>query len=467
MKCWRSPRQSKRQPLQSTVEQTAIPAHSPPGAQETQRSRCQEEVQRVLDSRTFAKTSRLAALFQYICQKSLDGALDELTEQQIGIYVFRRRPGYNSAEDTIVRGTARLLRQRIETYYDQEGADDWLRISIPKGGYVAVFTPANLLPADSGIGEAALDPLLSTVPVEPGLVQTATPPHWPLSARITCWLAVVSALVAIAVLAMEHHSNGAQIGSSGPEILWRALFQPGHKTLIVPGDAALQAYVSFEKRPVTLEQYTQQSYQQQTTAASRPRDDDASVGVRSVTPMAALRLVANLVRVPEWIGMPEAENWLEIRYARDMSAGDVNNDNLILIGSDNLNPWISLYQPQLDFHTEWDIKRNIYTVINRAPHPGEQAAYTYSPQTGPLGAITVVALTDNTQGGGRVLLVDGTTMGTAYGGMRFLFDKPLWKPVITAATDEQGRLHNFEVLLQSDFLRGGVSNTRQIAVHVH
>src|SRR6202012_5264534 len=163
------------------------------------------------------------------------------------------------------------------------------------------------------------------------------------------WLAMASALFAIAALAIEHHTHSTQISASGPEILWRALFQPGHKTLIVPGDAALQAYISFEKRPVTLEQYPRQIYQQQATAASRPRDDDASVGTRSVTPMAALRLVANLVRVPEWIGMREAENCLEIRYARDMSAADVNNDNLILIGADPLNPWISLYQPELDF----------------------------------------------------------------------------------------------------------------------
>jgi hypothetical protein len=445
------------------VNQTAIPGHLLPGASEAQRTRCEQEVQRILDSRTFAKASRLAALFEYICRKSLDGALNELTEQQIGIHVFRRPPGYNSAEDTIVRGTARLLRQRIETYYDQEGADDTFRISIPKGGYVALFTPANFLAAAAVAREAAFA-------VVPDLDQpdtSASPSRWPRSARLTCWFAVASALVAVALLAVEHYAHTNQIANSGPEILWQALFQPGHRTLIVPGDAALDAYISFENRPVTLDEYTEQSYQHQTTVASRPRDDDASVGTRSVTPMATLRLVANLVRVPEWIGMPEAENWLEIRYARDMSAADVNNDNLILIGSDTFNPWVSLYQPQLDFRTQWDLKHNIYTVTNRAPRIGEQAVYTYSPQTGPTGALTLVALTDNTQGGGRVLLIEGTTMGTTYGGMRFLFDKPMWKPAIAAATDSNGRLHNFEVLLRNDFLRGGVTNTRQIAIHVH
>lgn len=124
---------TRQQRLRLTVDQTAIPGFVLPGVSEAQRTRCEQEVQRVLDSRAFAKASRLAALFEYICRKSLYGALDELTEQQIGIHVFRRSPGYNSAEDTIVRGTARLLRQRIETYYDQEGAHNGFRVSIPNG----------------------------------------------------------------------------------------------------------------------------------------------------------------------------------------------------------------------------------------------------------------------------------------------------------------------------------------------
>jgi hypothetical protein len=33
--------------------------------------------------------------------------------------------------------------------------------------------------------------------------------------------------------------------------------------------------------------------------------------------------------------------------------------------------------------------------------------------------------------------------------------------------DKSGRLHNFEVLLSNDFIRGGVSNTQLVAFHVH
>ena len=107
-------------------------------------------LQRILVSRTFSKAPRLCSLLQYIVENSLTGKLDNLTEQQIGIQVFNRSPGYNSGEDTIVRGTARHLRQRLEQYYTDEGQAERLRICVPKGGYVAHFEILEL-PTDQGL----------------------------------------------------------------------------------------------------------------------------------------------------------------------------------------------------------------------------------------------------------------------------------------------------------------------------
>ena len=436
-----------------------------PGPPEDSRAAHDETVRRVLESRAFAKSPRLATMFEYICRHSLDGHPDELTEQQIGIHVFQRPPGYNSAEDTIVRGTARHLRQRLEVYYESEGANDPEQIVIPKGGYVASFLPrSQAAPPDT-----AAHPLPEESVEEPAaprvLPQIET--RWPLAAKVTCSAAIALAVVLPLLTYLSMRVPGFQAGNTGPAILWHALFQPGRKTLIVPGDAALDAYISLEQNPVTLEQYTEQSYQQFVTRASKPSNGDAAIGFRSMTPMSALRLVASLVQVPGWIGMPSAENATEIRYARDMNVADASNNNLILIGADTFNPWVTLYQPEMDFGTHWDYTRNIFTVTDRAPHRGEPKSYIFDPKRGPLGAKTIVALTDNTQGSGKVLLVEGTSMGTTYGGMRFLFDERLWGPVIAQATDRTGRLHNFEVLLDNDFLRGGVSNTRVVSVHVH
>ena len=77
--------------------------------------------------------------------------------------------------------------------------------------------------------------------------------------------------------------------------------------------------------------------------------------------------------------------------------------------------------------------------------------------------ITHIALLDNSQGQGRVLIVERTSMGTTYGAVNFLTHEQLWRLVIAAATDSSGRPHNFEALLRGNF----VSNTHIIALHVH
>jgi hypothetical protein len=183
--------------------------------------------------------------------------------------------------------------------------------------------------------------------------------------------------------------------------------------------------------------------------------------------MADLRLVSELVRVPERIGEPQAELWMEVRYARDLVVADTHDNNLILIGSETFNPWVTLYQPKLDFNAHWDYKSDVYRITNRAPKPGEQSQYDYDRRNSADKPLTLIALMDNSQGHGRVLIVEGTSMGSTYGGMNFFSNEVLWRQAMTAATDGTGKLHNFEALLSSDFVRGGVSNTQLVALHVH
>jgi hypothetical protein len=150
-----------------------------------------------------------------------------------------------------------------------------------------------------------------------------------------------------------------------------------------------------------------------------------------------------------------------------MVVSDTHNNNLILIGSETFNPWVMLYHGSLDFAVHWDYVNDVYTVTNRASKPGEQVQFRFDRRTTDQKAFTLVALTDNSQGEGRVLLVEGTSMGTTYGALSFLTNEQLWKPVIHAATDSSGRLHNFEVLLSSQFIRGGAGNTQIVAIHTH
>jgi hypothetical protein len=417
------------------------------------------ELDRVLASRVFAKSPRLCALLTYICESSLEGLVDELTEQQIGIHVFGRPPGYNSAEDTIVRGTARHLRDRLAFYYQDEGKEDPLQITVPKGGYMAHFEPAP---------PAAESAPPVKVQAGPAVEDHGASLRWPRSAKIAvAGCALLAIVLPAAAFLLLRPKAEPPAEAAGPEILWKALFTPGRKTLIVPGDASLDAYTAWEHRYVSLADYTNQNYQHEVTVSRPPSHTDVPLSVRSVTPMADLRLVSELVRIPERLGQPQLEGWTEIYYARDLVVADTHDNNLILIGSETFNPWVTLYQPLLDFAVHWDYQTDIYTVINRAPKQGEQSRYEYDRHTPGLKAYTLVALVDNTQGHGRVLMVEGTSMGSTYGAMNFFTNDHLWRPVIAASTDKSGRLHNFEALLSNDFIRGGVSNTQLLAWHVH
>lgn len=427
-----------------------------------------QEVQRILASNTFTKAPRLCLFLEYVCENSLQGRLDDLTEQQIGINVFQRAPGFNSSEDTIVRGTARHLRQRLESYYREEGQHNPVRVNIPKGGYVAFFELMNESTAEKLTVAQTENSLFvpghsERVLIPPGEVDG----HWPVAAKLS--LAFVSVLAASLLALVVHlaHPRTADLTTTGPTVLWQALFTEGRRTLLVPGDASLEAYIAWEQRRVSLDQYSNQSYQHEVTVSQPPSSLNVPLSVRSVTPMADLRLVAELVRVPERLDMPQAEKWMEVRYARDLAISDTHENNLILIGSESFNPWATLYQPEMDFKVAWDFRTDIHSVIDRAHKPGEPTSYEYRRDAPGSKALTLVAFVNNAQGHGHVLLVQGTSMGSTYGALNFFTNEHLWKPVMDAGTGPDGTLRSFEVLLSSDFVRGGVSNTQIVSTHVH
>ena len=106
-------------------------------------------VQRVAASRNFKSSPRLRDFLLYVAKCAIRDAPEDATEQQIGIKVFGRPAGYNSSEDSIVRSHARLLRQKLDAYFESEGAGASMRIDVPKGHYLVVFTQRDLLQQSS------------------------------------------------------------------------------------------------------------------------------------------------------------------------------------------------------------------------------------------------------------------------------------------------------------------------------
>ena len=130
------------------------------------------ELDRILASKGFATAGRLSKLLRYVVEKTLAGETDQLKEYAVGIEVFERDEKYDPRLDSIVRVEAGRLRTKLDEYYNGEGSSSPVRISLPRGGYSAVFERPAVPAAPPLVEVAAPHPRRSrlTIPLTVGLL---------------------------------------------------------------------------------------------------------------------------------------------------------------------------------------------------------------------------------------------------------------------------------------------------------
>jgi hypothetical protein len=98
-----------------------------------------EALQKVLRSRTFARSERLRCFLKFVVEMEQLGLAHQLKGYTIGIDVFCRDEGFDPGTDPLVRVQAGKLRKLLNLFYAEEGREEPLRIRIPLGGYVPVY----------------------------------------------------------------------------------------------------------------------------------------------------------------------------------------------------------------------------------------------------------------------------------------------------------------------------------------
>ncbi len=93
----------------------------------------------VLQSEVFAPVGQLRAFLAYVVRAVLENREQELKGYTIAVEALGRDESFDPNTNPIVRVEAARLRRRLALYYDDQGADDPVRILIPKGSYVPVF----------------------------------------------------------------------------------------------------------------------------------------------------------------------------------------------------------------------------------------------------------------------------------------------------------------------------------------
>nr|WP_261331436.1 adenylate cyclase [Rhizobium leguminosarum] len=101
---------------------------------------CREQLSRIQKSADFRATERDHRFLDYVVGESLSGRGERIKAYSVAVEVFGRDSTFDPQNDPTVRIAARHLRRSLEHYYLTGGKADPVVLSIPKGGYIPVFS---------------------------------------------------------------------------------------------------------------------------------------------------------------------------------------------------------------------------------------------------------------------------------------------------------------------------------------
>lgn len=424
-------------------------------------------VQRLVEAESFAKASRLSSFLLYIVERFLQGRTEEITEQQIGVHVFGRPSDYNPGEDNIVRQTARQLRHRLALYYQEEGRNEPIKIIVPRGGYTPQFqyTAPQTTPMESAVVEPAAEgPPVVDTKVDQASLPLGTLTTAQTGQKLKPAVLFGSGVILGVVLAflVSYGRDWLRFPRTESTKLWNTLLTPNQRTLVVPGDAGINMYGNLARTQVDAWDYGSGSYRIKPEAQTPSGFTWSPFASRRYTTVSDLKFISTLLQLPN-----VDRSRLEIRFARDITAQDLKDANAILIGSPNYDPWIQLLDKKQTFKMDYDGAENSITVFNRDPLKGEQASYKWSEADPQRTGYAVISLMDNLGSTGKVLIVEGTTMGGVDAATDFLFDPAQMDTVVRDAMGRNGKVSNFELLLQTTLYLGGGMKSKIVAERIH
>lgn len=97
------------------------------------------QLARILDSAVLRGSQRRRDLLSHLVEETLAGRGDQIKGYSVALAVFGRAETFDPSADPVVRLEAGRLRRALDTYYVDADQSDTVRITIPKGAYVAHF----------------------------------------------------------------------------------------------------------------------------------------------------------------------------------------------------------------------------------------------------------------------------------------------------------------------------------------
>jgi len=405
-----------------------------------------ELVQRVIESPHLVGSARLRDFLLHVTACAIRETPEDATEQQIGIQVFQRSPGFNSSEDSIVRSQARLLRLKLSAYFNAEGASEPLIIEIPKGHYLPVFLPSKRVEFANVIsGENSIKEGLAPIHVEEAKdVLFSEPIRMARTERQRGWLAPAGiglALLLCLSLAVVFRWQRQAAATKPLKQLW-APFLVGDPPLVIYSNAL---FVGDAKSGMRY-------------AANDGSDGQPAELVDHYTGIGELISVYELTRMFDY---QHAE--FVLKRSPLVTWDEARSRNLIFIGSIAENGSLKLLPSTQDFTLT--ATADAAGVVNHHPRQGEPQIYL-RPEHPLIKDYAVIALLPGVQPDHKMLVFSGlTTLGTQ-AAVEYALEPDTAAELMRQVSFEK-KIHNFEALLEVS-IRGGVPlQPRLVSIRVH
>ncbi len=456
-------------------------------------------VLRIVGSRVFNKASQLREILIYVTQQVLLDQEIAIPEHEIACKVLGRREGFNPNDDNIVRVQAGHLRKKLDQYFSTEGLEEPFVLVIPKGTYVPHFVPRqNVAPAEKAtdnLGEKTEEsqPVASAAALMVSVAEQA--PAIPfrshsygenetlvsdLSDRAPIrsqgslgrlqnirwyWLLVAFGL-GIGAMACYYRLTSPSVAAARAvplNVIEQRIFSAGAPVSVVTTDSSLVLLQNTLHTDISIGDYVGGKYPANLLVNSP--DDARRVALENAatgryTSLGDLTIALQCEELAQKLGASTT-----LRYARYMSVRDFEKGNFILIGSRRGNPWISLFEPQLNFALEEDKETHLFHFANKNPQSGEDRIYlNQQQQHGEYLSYVDIALVPNLTRTGYVLLLNGSVMDSNEAAAHLVFDEnlpgPLAHSINVQATDKP---QSIEIFLRVHSLQGAPSKIDVIA----
>ncbi len=442
-----------------------------------------QHVKEITESSVFKRSLRSARFLRFVVEKAITGDAETLKERLIGSELFGRSASYHTGEDSIVRVTASHVRQRLLRYYSIYGETSQFHLNLLPGSYVPEILhhtndEAQSLDIINPNDESASAPYETLAPqqdfsiarqgsvISPPII--SLPPNKSFIRKIRSqWLIFcVLLLAALSLILWTRFRSDSTMRPSASILPWSALFGVPRSIMLITSDPDIQEIESLAgNHLISVSDYAKHNY----CLSFSTLTPELAVMCRQVlvgnkSAAVDVSIVASISRLAQ-----ANSREISVHAARTVRLADLlGNSDFIFLGSPRSNPWVHLFNDQLDFRFFTPEGKDGHDIIvNAHPRWHELPVYVPTALHGATGqTFAIVAFMPGLDNIGQILLVAGADEEGTEAAGEFVVDLPLISAGLQkCGISPSGPVRHFELLLGLNTIAGHSTKTDVIACH--